>query len=113
MKVSVAVEIPSHHRILFKPVDNCETDGCRMEVWLPDGVNEASKGAIPIASESQSEMLLSNADKKQSWYMAVDLCLERVVIFPTIKSSITSIITWPSLQWSIDCFLSQYHFELV
>jgi acetyl esterase/lipase len=64
MKVSAAVEIPSHHRILFKPVDNCETDGCHMEVWLPDGVDEASKGAIPIASESQYETLLSNADKK-------------------------------------------------
>jgi hypothetical protein len=53
MKVSVAVEIPSAHRILFKPVDNCETQGCHMEVWLPDGVDEASKGAIPIASESR------------------------------------------------------------
>lgn len=35
-----------------------------MEVWLPDGVDETGKGGIPIASESQSEMLLSNAEQK-------------------------------------------------
>lgn len=52
MTVSAQETIPSHHRFLYKPVENCETDGCHIDVWLPEDVEALSKNAgIPLASK--------------------------------------------------------------
>ena len=44
--------VPASHRFLFKPVENCETEGCHMDIWLPDSIDQRSKEeGIPIASQ--------------------------------------------------------------
>ncbi|KAJ9116268.1 hypothetical protein QFC24_006785 [Naganishia onofrii] len=50
MTVSVPEITKPNHRFLFKPVENCETEGCHMDVWLPDGAKEVSADSkVPLA----------------------------------------------------------------
>lgn len=54
MTTSTPTDILPPHRFLFKPVENCETEGCHMDIWLPDSVDQRSKEqGIPIASQYQ------------------------------------------------------------
>ncbi|KAJ9105837.1 hypothetical protein QFC19_003407 [Naganishia cerealis] len=42
--------IKPSHRFLYKPVENCETEGCHMDVWLPENVKDlAAQNEIPLA----------------------------------------------------------------
>jgi hypothetical protein len=52
MTVSADATFPPTHRFLYKPVQNCETDGCHIDVWLPEDVEALNKDAgIPLASK--------------------------------------------------------------
>lgn len=50
MTVSAQETITPHHRFLYKPVAKCETNGCHIDVWLPENVEALSGDAgIPLA----------------------------------------------------------------
>ncbi|KAJ9115397.1 hypothetical protein QFC22_005152 [Naganishia vaughanmartiniae] len=55
MTVSTPAIVKPNHRFLFKPVDNCETtEGCHMDVWLPDGAKEVtSEGGRMLTAEGE------------------------------------------------------------
>jgi hypothetical protein len=37
-------DIPPHGRFLFKPIPNATSDGCHMDIWLP----EAKETKVPL-----------------------------------------------------------------
>lgn len=52
MTVSAPQVIKPDHRFLFKPVENCETEGCHMDIWLPDGAKDVTANSrLPLASK--------------------------------------------------------------